>query len=196
VPGGARLAAAGLIAGFFGMFLVFLGLYRLGWRVVVCEQGFVDCNLFRSRAWRWEEVVGVYQSITRVFVKGSYSHTAYLYRVRMLDGTWVDYTEAYENVALLGRRLQDEVAAAIAPRMEAAFAAGEWLDFDAVEISLRGIRQGRDEIAWADVEELGAERGEVIIRQRFRREPWACVSVFDIANLPLFSRLIGRATAG
>ena len=186
--------AVGCVALFFGGCLIFFGVIRLGRRVVVCEKGFADCWMLSSRGYRWTDVRSIHQAIFRIFNGPTYSHTAYTFNVRMEDGTKLEYeNDAFDEIALLGRHIQNGVARARFPLATADLDAGKWVDFDELRISKGGIERGGEVLPWSEMEEIHAAKGELVVVRRSGKETWNPIDVKSIPNLALLSSLIDHA---
>ncbi len=189
--GGRRLvglAMTGLLFCLLSVIPAIYGFMRLGRRVIVCDNGLVDCWAGRVRYWTWDQVDHFYLSITAVFVNGVHNHTKHVYDVHTSTGEKLTYTEAFEGAEELGVLLAGEIARAkFTPTLEA-MERGHWIDFGRFELGKAGLRAGRATLPWGEVEEFSVNKGVLRI---FPRDggAWESVPVTEVPNLQLLLRL-------
>ncbi len=189
------LVPAGVTA--LAAFLAFRTPPFAGYRVVVCEGGLSSRDLRpgvpderREYDAAWGEVVSVQTSIT-TFVKGFSSETYETHTLGLADGRSFDLTSGLPGIAELGRMVQDEVFPRIAPRLAAAFAAGEKVDFGAIETDREGVKVKADFIPWGSLTGMAVENGQV----RFHRVEGGAtfpLETWEVKNLPILLSLVRR----
>jgi hypothetical protein len=179
-----------------GIWLIVTGVRGSGRRLIICEDGFLDCRGSDTLDVTWLEVDAVYEKITR-FVNewGAHIRTEFLYTVVLESGKTYTYTQEFSDVETLGNQLQRGVAEAHFPRALKALENGKWLDFDDIRISRRGIELHGDRLPWDEVGEFSAENGYLSIYQRFSNREFAQVAFAKIPNVKLLTMLIEEATS-
>lgn len=180
-----------VLGGAAGMVVAFNRVYQ---RIILCENGFLDVNMFKVRVVRYEDIESVYESITRIFVNGAYRGTAYVYKIDLGKEQPLVYDSSWVSAHVFGKRIQAEACREERPVALKKFRDGKWVDFGRVRVHKRGIEIDRDRCDWDMVEEITGERGFLILRERFRKGEFARVAFAEIPNLPVFLDLIAEVT--
>ncbi len=92
-----------------GLVAIALG-WAIDWqaRIVVFRKGFAHFKRGKLTVYPYDDIVGVWQSVTKHYYNGVYTGTTYVYRVRG-QGNEISITNVYPTVQWLGERIQNEV---------------------------------------------------------------------------------------
>ena len=179
----------GLIAFIAGAIMAGVSFQHLGRRLVICDNGLVDCWLGRATSWTWDEVDGFRMALTRVIVNGVYSHTRARFTVTFATGGTRVYTEAFGRPEELGILLGGEIARAKFTSSVEAIQAGRWVAFGPLELGRAGARERRDVLPWNEIEDFSTNKGVLRIFPRGTMNAWASFDVNEIPNYELLVRL-------
>jgi hypothetical protein len=184
-----------------GIFYLVKGLFGSTRRVVVCDDGLVDCRGNNIEVCRWEDVDAFWRQVAdiQMYVNGVFqgTRTTHKYRIQMKDDRRFAWDDYYRDVNELGDWIENEVSRRRLPEVMAELHAGRSVDFDVVVLTPYGLRYGRDEISWQEIALVEQSQGVVSVRLPHRVEAWAHIPSHKIANVSVFlhavQALSGRA---
>ncbi len=166
-----------------------------GLSVQVFTDGLVRSQYGKSAIMRWDEIVGVWQAITKHYYNGIYTGTTHTYTVQKADGTKTKYNDSLKNVEELGNTIQQEVTKRLLPRAVATYNSGGTVSFGKLAISPMGLAWGDKSLPWADIQGVQINKGMLSVKKQGKWLNWANIPVASIPNmlvaLTLIDRIIG-----
>lgn len=163
-------------------------------RVVMFDKGFVRVGSGHTNIIRWDEIIGVYQSITthyRVeFGVARRSGTSHTYTVWTEDHRSIILNDTLTNVAELGKVIQQRATELLLPYYIGDYEDGETLNFNGLRVSKEGISTRRQTLPWDQVEDIGLVKGSIVVHKRGMTRDWATQSVSMTPNLLVFLHIV------
>jgi hypothetical protein len=177
-----------------GVWKLVQGLSGMKTQVLLCDGGLIDCRPRRIEVCPWDDVDHFWRQVTdtRVYVNGAYRETIrrHLFRVQMKDGRRFNWNDDYRGVGALGPRIEQEVNLRRLPSALADLNAGRAVPFDAVVVTPHGLELSQGRVAWDQISAIELIQGYVYIRDHHRADPWAKISVHQIANVFVFLSVV------
>lgn len=164
-------------------------LYR-SWRVYVFSEGFAFTRGGKVDALRWEQIDSMLFSIVKRYMNGIYTGTQHKYTIRGIDGRQFVLNDRINNVGQLGETLSAMVTRVKLPEVIAAFKAGETITFGPFSVSLQGVSNGKELIAWEQIKEFRVNNGFVTVKKEGKWLNWSSVQVATIPNFFIFLALV------
>jgi hypothetical protein len=160
--------------------------------------GFIEMGKEGPAAYRWDQMVTVFQEITTTYVNGVNTGTNYVYRITMADGRKIKLHSNNTNMAAFGPLIQRYVAEAQVPRMIEALRAGQQIPFGDVMVTPTGVVTRKGEVPWTEITSVRLQRGYAYIDRAGKRMAFFTRQCKLIPNLPSFLTLVeeGRVKGG
>lgn len=163
-------------------------------RAYLYTSGFIYTYEEKYELAHWGDVSEVYHHWTR---QGS-GELAHHYTVKRNDGSLIKLGTAtnsiFANAIELGTIIEYEVAQSLFPHAQAAFNAGQEMNFGNIKLNLHGLHCGRVTLTWDQIEKVEAQQGNVVVKQKdghSRQLPG--VRVTATPNLSLLSQMAAYA---
>ena len=141
---------------------------------------------------RWDDVDGVWQSVTKHYRNGVYVGTTHLYTVQARDGMKIKLDDKLTNVEELGNHVQRGTASVLFPRYWQSIQNGQRVTFGPLALDLKGLYSGKKELTWQEIKGVKIAQGVISIKKEKGWFNWATVTVPQIPNFWIFYELIGR----
>jgi len=161
-----------------------------GRRVVIGPEGLVYTVGDRGETVRWDEVEAVYQRVTKRYIHGIYLGTTRRYIVHYDGDRRLTFDGKLADVDGLGARIQHEVTSRLLPRARASYDAGASLAFGALGVSRHGLSNGRETVAWNDIQSVRLDQGMLTVRKRGKWRNWSRIPVAKTPNVWVFLALV------
>lgn len=166
---------------------------RRGLRIQVFESGFLHCCAGQSHAYRWDDVIRIWDSALPTaennllvsYMPPIFSRrpvkVLHRYMLEMSDGGRIRLHSTIRRVAELGDILQLRVFERLLPQALERLDKGESLEFGAVVTNQDGIHIGGDRLPWSEVD-------RVFVHGRFlaisRKDSWWRKSFLRVRRIP------------
>jgi len=164
-----------------------------GRRVVIGPEGLAYTVGDMGETVRWDEVEAVYQRVAKRYIHGIYLGTIRRYTVHYDGDRRLTFDGKLADVDGLGARIQRDAAGRLLPRARAAYDAGASLAFGALGVSRYGLSNGRETVAWNDVQSVRLDQGTITVHKRGKWRNWSCVPVAKMPNVRVFLALVDDA---
>ncbi|MER7283681.1 DUF6585 family protein [Dactylosporangium sp. NPDC000244] len=197
--GGVAMVVLGLIA------LLFLGAFvavlvrsplvskkarLLGFHLFA--HGFVRATGAGVQAYRWDQIVTIYQSIIRQQVYGATTNTNYSYALEFVDGRVLNLNNFSADMKVLGPILQERVARVQVPRALQYLHSGRAIPFGAYVLNAAGVTNGAKSAPWSEIGGVKIENGGLRLCRPGGRAILGGRKVRDIPNFLTFAILVDR----
>ncbi len=146
------------------------------------QQGTVITKGKQVQVFPWRDTA-VWQSITRRYRNGVHVGTNYIYTLRRMDGYQIKLNNLTKNIAELGQAVVTGITREQVPPALAAIRAGQTLTFARFSLNQQGINNGREWLAWTQVQAVEMNRGYLIVKKVGKSSPWEVVLVAKIPNI-------------
>jgi hypothetical protein len=175
-----------------GILLLYLG-KAIDWqsRIVVFRKGFAHFQREKIIVFPYDEIVAVWQSITKHYINGIYTRTTYNYHVRG-KGSELSLSSAFPNVQWLGERIQNEVIARQLPRSIQTLNERGTVRFGRLSVSPDGIGCDGMILPWDQVEEVEIQEGVISVRMHGKWFSWGNVKAAEVPNIFVFLSLVDK----
>ncbi|WP_433060908.1 DUF6585 family protein [Dactylosporangium sp. CS-033363] len=200
--GGATMLVFGVIAlvcvGIFAAVLVRSPLVSKKARLLgfhLFAHGFVQATAAGVQAYRWDQIITIYQSIIRQKVYGATTNTNYSYILEFADGRSLRLNNFSADMRELGPILQDQVARVQVPRAMRYLHAGRAIPFGAYTVNAGGVANGGRSAPWTDIAGVKIENGGLRLCRPGGKSILGGRKVRDIPNFLTFVTLV-EAHAG
>ncbi len=195
--GGGSVADGGIVGVIFGVLLLAGGGYVLyrgydnaGKSVQVYADGLVSITRQGTGAFRWDQIIGTWQSVTRHYRNGIYTGTTHIYTIQGADGRKAVFNDALRNVERLGNTIQQETFKHLFPRAVMSFMAGQSLNFGKLTISQQGVSNGREVVPWGEIKQFRLHQGVISISKQGKWFNWSNATVAQTPNVFVFLALV------
>ncbi len=141
---------------------------------------------------RWDDVDGVWQSVTKHYRNGIYVGTTHLYTVQARDGMKIKLDDKLTDVEELGNQIQRGTASVLFPRYWQSLQNGQRVTFGPLALDLKGLYSGKKELTWQEIKGVKIAQGVISVKKDKGWFNWATVTVPQIPNFWIFYELIGR----
>jgi hypothetical protein len=155
----------------FAGFFAFIGIDQLrkairNAEVTLYEGGFVYQAFLDTIVVPWGQIAAVW----RFGVRKGGNVTRLIYTIQLRDKTRIKLdSDSLKDLEGLGNVIQQAVARVMLPRCAKKLNAGGVVNFGKLNLSQRGISDGKQEIPWADIREVRVNAGYIRIR---RADKW------------------------
>ena len=168
-------------------------------RVYLFDNGFVYAEADdQLTAYRWDQIVTVYQSIRTTRVNGVKTATRYAYTIARVDGVSVTLTNLFGRIAQIGQWICNRTCEAQLPQAVAAVEQGQTLHFGALAVSANGLTVRGVEVPWHSGS-IRLQNGFVSVKRAGTMKPLRGVQATEVPNLYVLLSLTakyGQATPG
>ncbi len=161
-------------------------------RVLTFPDGLMRFQYGKSETCRWDEIVSIWQSITKRYTNGIYMGTTHLYTIQKSDNKQLKFGDALKDVEQLGNLLQNEVTTRQLPAALSRYNSGGTVNFGNVSVSPVGLTRGDQTLSWSEIQGVQIQKGFVSIKKQGKWLNWAKISVAKIPNLLVFLTLVDR----
>jgi hypothetical protein len=159
-------------------------------RLYVFELGFIVADKpGEPQVFHWDGVDTVFQRIVRRSTYGVTVNTEYRYTITRRDGYTIKITNFWDGVEELGRHINHNVSIALLPRMRAALAQGQSIQFGDITLSAAEVRGKRHTATWSQVRSITVQNGYVRVNLQGKFLSLSTKPAAAIPNLPLFLTL-------
>ncbi len=141
---------------------------------------------------RWDEIVGIWQAVTKRYYNGVYSGTTHVYTVQKADGKKLVFKDVLKNVEELGNTIQSEATKRHLPRALETYNSGGTVTFGNLSLNRTGLTKGGKTLAWNEIQGVQIQKGYINIKQQGRWLRWANIPVSSIPNMLVFLTLVDR----
>lgn len=155
---------------------------------VVYDKGLAYNDRKGLQTWRWEEVEYFFISITKRYTNGIYTGTSYIYTLRKGDGSQLRFGNNFAKIQDLGKAVQQKVFPFQYERLTKALQNGQRVTLGPVAIDRDGIEIGKKRFPWAEVEQVGIQRGFVSIKKK--GGGWFSGATASVASIPNIEALL------
>jgi hypothetical protein len=188
----------GAILAGFAWLMVEIWLKGNGLSVQVFADGLARNQYGKTVVVRWDEIVGIWQAVTKHYTNGIYTGTTHVYTVQKADNTRVKFDDALKNVEQLGNTMQSEVTRRLLPQAINTFQGGGTVTFGKLVVSPIGLSWGDKSLPWAEIEGVQLNKGYLSVKKQGKWFNWASMPVSAIPNLlvalTLIDRIVGLTT--
>ena len=195
--GAGAVADGGIVGVIFGVILIAAGVYAIyraymnaGKNVQVYSDGLVSTTRQGTDIFRWDQIIGAWQSVTRHYRNGIYTGTTHTYTIQGADGRKAVFNDALRNVEKLGDAIQKQTFSYLFPRAVASFMAGQPLNFGKLTISQQGVSNGRETVLWGEIKQFRLHQGVISISKQGRWFNWSNATVAQTPNVFVFLALV------
>lgn len=164
-------------------------LVHMSWRVYLCDQGFLLMKGNQPDVYRWDQIQGMWQEVTRHYRNGIYTGTTHKYTIQRLDGQKVIFNDKFKQVEKLGDALSGAITDFLLPRALASYNAGQVLNFGPLSVSKQGVSNSKETLPWHEIKEFGVNRGYISVRKEGKWLNWSTIAVAKIPNFFVFIAL-------
>ncbi|MFI5912336.1 DUF6585 family protein [Dactylosporangium sp. NPDC051541] len=189
----ATVSLAGFVATLVRSPLVSKQARQLGFHLF--QHGFVRATAAGVQAYRWDQIISIYQSILRQQVYGATTNTNYAYQLEFADGRTLNLSNLAADMAVLGPILQEQIARVQVPRAMRYLHAGRTIPFGAYIINAAGVTNGTRSAAWTDIAGVKIENGGLRLHRPDGKAILGGRKIRDVPNFLTFVTLVG-AMAG
>jgi hypothetical protein len=113
--------------------------------------------------------------------------------VTRTDGILAQFGPALSDYDRLAEEVQRRTFTALWPNVWSRFRAGETIEFDDLEFTLRGIRHEKKSLPWKSFKEVTIAQGKLTIKQISKWLPWAIIDVKAVPNPHVLFALVAEA---
>jgi hypothetical protein len=163
---------------------------NLGRRVLVFPAGLVASAGGKTDVIRWEQIAGVWQSVTKQYVNGVPTGTQRIYTIQTATGRRLKFTNAYGKVANLGETIQNETFKRMMPAAVAAYNAGGVVAFGPLSVSPQGLSNSKETLPWSQIKGVQISRGYISVNKQGKWLAWSSQPVAKIPNVFVFLTLV------
>ncbi|MEU7875614.1 DUF6585 family protein [Dactylosporangium sp. NPDC049140] len=154
--------------------------------------GFVRATAAGVQAYRWDQIVTIYQSIIRQQVYGATTNTNYIYALQFADGRALTLNNFSADMRVLGPILQEQVARVQVPRALQYLHAGRPIPFGAYTLTNAGVTNGGKSAPWSEIGGLKVANGALRLSRRDGKAILGGRKVSTIPNFLTFATLVER----
>jgi hypothetical protein len=180
---------------FFVYFFV-TALWKGSQHVQVFDDGFVSRHRGRAFPCRWDHIETVTESITNVYLNGSYSHTAHKLVIQRQDGKQITLDQDIDSIQELAETIQGNAVQHLLPRAAKALNSGKAVGFGPVRLTENGIDNGKDLLAWDEIEGVKLEHGILSIRKKGLQKDWFSRPIAEMPNARVFLGVVDQLLSG
>lgn len=162
---GLPLIFAGLMF-LFGAALVFSAFSNWTKAAVLYEKGLAYNDRKGVQMWRWEEVAYFFIAITKHYTNGVYTGTTYIYTLQKADGSRLVLNNALGKVQELGDVINKNIFPLQYQRLVDQLRQGQAVVLGPITLSKDSITVDKKSYAWAEVEQVGIQRGFVSVKKK------------------------------
>jgi hypothetical protein len=176
-----------------GVWLAFSAFTNWNKAVVLYEKGLAYNDRKGIQVWRWEDIEYFFMAITKHYTNGIYTGTTYVYTLMKKDGSKLALTNVFTKIQDLGNAIEKNVFQIQYQRIVQALNLGQGVALGPIVLSKDGIMVEKKSYVWADVEQVGIQRGFVSVKKR--NGGWfsgASTSVAAIPNLDAMLAVIDQ----
>ncbi|GAA3455969.1 DUF6585 family protein [Dactylosporangium matsuzakiense] len=159
------------------------------------QHGFVRATAAGVQAYRWDQIISIYQSIIRQQVYGATTNTNYAYLLDFADGRSLALNNFSADMAVLGPILQEQVARVQVPRAVRYLHSGHAIPFGAYTVTAAGVTNRGRQAPWTDVAGVKIENGGLRLQRPGGKAILGGRKIRDVPNFLTFVTLVG-AMAG
>lgn len=185
----------GALIGAFAWLMIESWLRTVGLRVQLFAGGIVHNQFGKTTSVRWEEIILVWQQVTKHYTNGIYTGTTHLYTLQKADTTILKLNDALNNIDQLGSKIQDEVTTRLLPLAISKYLSGNPVVFGDLSVSQSGISCNRKYVAWSEVSSVQLNAGILSVKTQGKRSDSLNIRVATIPNLWVALTLIARIRA-
>jgi len=149
-----------------------------------------------GEACRWDEAVSFRELAIRRTEGGIHVDTSYNYWVGRRDGHTFGFGNWLEEVQALGNALRERLMPQLLARGQAAWQAGEALDFGPLRLDREGLSHAGGRLPLGELEKVEFTDGWLRLRRAGQAKDWFQCLAGDVPNLPVLLDLLDRAAAG
>jgi hypothetical protein len=180
----------GVIMFAVGAFVIYRAWHITALQVQVFTGGLVSTTRQGTIVFPWEQIVAVWQQVTKHYTNGVYSGTTHSYTIQRRDGPKANFSDALRQVEQLGNAIQQETFKYLFPQAVAAYTAGQPLYFGKLTISQQGISNGKETVAWHDVNSIRLNKGMISVSKQGKWFNWSNATVGQTPNVFIFLALV------
>lgn len=155
---------------------------------VVYEKGLAYNDRKGLRAWRWDEINHFFMAITKHYYNGIPTGTTYVYTLRKTDGSQIKLDNKFAGIQELGKAIQQGVFPLQYERLVQALKNGQTVALGSVILSKDEIVIGKKAFPWAEVEQVGIQRGFVSVKKK--GGGWFSGASASVASIPNLEALL------
>ncbi len=180
----------GALVAIFAWLMIEFWIRSVGLAVQVFADGIVHSQYGKTFTAHWDEIVLVWQAVTKHYTNGIYTGTSHLYTLRKADNTTIRLHDALKDVEQLGNKIQSEVTARRLPRAISDYMSGSPVEFGNLSITQTGITWNKKSVAWSEVSSVTLNKGVLYVNKHGKQ--WLLIPVASIPNLWVALTLIER----
>jgi hypothetical protein len=173
-----------------GMWAFWTGIRERGLQVLVFPDGLTRTARGTTEVIRWDDITEVLQQVTKHYTNGVYTGTTHVYTVRRAGKPDLMFNDALKNVEQLGNTIQQEIYKRLLPRAIATYNAGGVLHFGKLSVSLQGLSNGKETLAWSDVKGIKLDKGMIAVSKQGKWLNWSTATVAQTPNVFVFMALV------
>jgi hypothetical protein len=165
--------------------------------VQVFSEGFSYSRSGKTDQVRWDDIteatLGVVQKKLRhhrVILE-----TFYEYRITPQSGTEIQFRlkkNAIPDIEQFSNTIRNEVTRRQLPKAIATFNEGGTIQFGNLSVSGTGINNGKETMAWSDIEELKLNKGSIKFLKKDKSSNWPDVLMGQTPNVFVFMALVNN----
>ena len=163
------------------------------WRIYVFSEGYIHTRGSQFDIFRWDQIQAVYVHIVQTRARSGMKLT---FQVRRNDGTLLKYGSAIKGVGELGTIIQESVTRVQLPRVIEAFNGGAQMPFGMLNVSQRGLNDGKKIIPWEQIDTIEVHQNKVALRQNGRVQTLGGVKASELPNFNLLMSLVNYVVQG
>jgi hypothetical protein len=175
-----------------GCLLLYLGRV-IDWqaRISVFRKGFAHIKRDKIVVFPYDDIVAVWQTVTKHYLNYVYIGTTYNYHVRG-KGCELLLNNGFPNVQWIGERIQKEVIARQLPLAIQTLNQRGTVRFGRLSVSPDGIGSDGMVLPWNEVEEVQVEEGIISVRKHGKWLNWGNIKASEVPNVFVFIALVDQ----
>jgi hypothetical protein len=168
------------------VYQVYLLIQHSGRKFHLFQQGLVIEDKNQVQPFPWSQTAEVWRTVVRNYRNGIYVGTTYSYTLRRVDGYQVRLNNLVKNIGELGEAVSRGVTRELVPRALYSIRGGQTLTFGQFTINQQGMGNGREFIAWPEVQAINVNRGVLTVKKAGKFFNWGSSMVAKIPNFFVF----------
>jgi hypothetical protein len=154
------------VAAVFPLVGLFFYLDKLAWRILLFSNGFIIDRNKRYEMILWDQIKRVYEK--RVLIDGN--EVNHWVRIELMSGNQLTLDQTFLDLTTLAQRIREGSQPSILSRSLARLGLKEPVQFGALKVYANGLANGKERIAWEQVDTIAIEAGSSSNRLRIRKK--------------------------
>jgi hypothetical protein len=155
-----------LIAFLLTVWMAWLAYTRWGLSAAVYQNGFAYNNRKGLQTWFWQDVVSLRMAVTRHYTNGIYTGTTHVYTIESKNGKRLVLNDSIKRVEAVARIIEEKTFSGLYSQASQSYNSGKKLAFGDVILDTGGIRIGKKEYAWNQIERVFLRQGVLQIARK------------------------------